>query len=319
MITATAHRRILWILCFSIACAGDAARSAEPDGRLVVLEIRDGWQAAFDSRTSLLECRHGPSGTTLVGQLSFTAEQNGKRTTWTIQPGRDGVAGRLALVDRRNDVQGYVVVNGDLLRLSLTAVHRPPHRYGGELTFTPEIRFGTQAFACRTRVGSDSPVVQMASGPADSLLNDSLFDAERDLLLRLGEKNPVLTTLNSAQGAAMQFQAVLIAKVSKPDAAAITIELRKDYYRSRYAPRYRLVDRKRCPSAPTGWMAWNAYFDAATEDDNLAEARVGTSTSGRSAWNSGRSSRGRRIRPGCRCAISITSRCGRRRRSFPTA
>jgi hypothetical protein len=274
MITATAHR-VLWTLSFSLVCAAGTTPSAEPDCHAVVREIRDGWRPSFDSRSSTLECRHGPSGTTLVGRLSFTAEQNGKRTAWTIQQDRDGVAGHLALVDQRNDVQGYVAIQGDSLRLSLTAVHRPPHRYGGELTFTPEIRFGSKAFACRTQVSSESPVVQMASGPADSLLNDSLFDAPRDLLLRLGQKNPVLSTVSVSPDAAIRFQAVVSAEISKPDAAAITIELLPDYYRSRYAPRYRLIDRKRCPSAPTGWMAWNAYFDTATEDDNLAEARVG--------------------------------------------
>jgi hypothetical protein len=119
----------------------------------------------------------------------------------------------LSLVDQGNNVQGYVAISGDRNQLILKAIHRPRNTYAGELRFTPEIRFGNRAFACRTRLDADPTVVQMASGPADSLLND--------------------------------------------------------YYRSRWAPNYQLIDRKRCPKAPTGWMAWNVYFDAATENDDI--------------------------------------------------
>ena len=275
MITTTAHRNLLWVLSFSAACLAGTARSAEPDAKTLVLDVSGGWQASFDSRASVLECRHPASGTVVAGRLSFTADFKGKRSVWSIQPPRDKVARRLVLVDDRNDVQGYVVVNGDLLRLSLTAVHRPPHRYPGELTFAADIRFGTQTFACRTRVSSDSPVVQMASGPADSLLNDSLFDAGRDMLLRLSGKQTTLATAKSSPGEEMKFQAVVSAEASRSDGSTMTLEIVPDYYRSRYVPYYHLIDRKRCPKAPTGWMAWNIYFDAATEDDNLAEARVG--------------------------------------------
>ena len=57
--------------------------------------------------------------------------------------------------------------------------------------------------------------------------------------------------------------------------AAFTINLEKDYFKNRYVPYYHALDRKRCPKAPTGWMSWNTYFDQATAEDNLAEARIG--------------------------------------------
>jgi hypothetical protein len=270
-----ADRRVLWALSVGVLCLAGASPSAAGDSTLTILDVRDGWQAAFDPHSSVLQCRHPASGTVLAGRLSFARDQDGKPVRWSIQPARDGVARRLALIDQRDDVQGYVVAGGDCLRLALSVVHRPPQMYGGELCFTPEIRFGAAAFACRTRASPDDRVLQMASGPADSLLNDALFDAQRDLAIRLGGKYLALSTAEAAPGAAAPFHAVLRADVSRPDAATITIELLPDYYRSRYAPRYRLIDRRRCPSAPTGWMAWNAYFDQATEDDDLAEARVG--------------------------------------------
>ena len=167
---------------------------------------------------------------------------------WSIQPSRDFAAKRLALVDDRNDAQGYVVMSGDTLRLSLTVVHRPPHTYDGELCFTPEVNFGSRAFACRTRFGGERSVVQMASGPADSRLNDSLFDAERDMLLQFAGRSRTITTQQAAAGEGLiRFQAELTAEIAEPDASTITIELFPDYYRSRYVPKYRLIDRKRCP------------------------------------------------------------------------
>ena len=258
-------------LAQAIGSAGCAASEPPP----VVINVRGGWQATFEGHSSILECRHTPSGTCVKGKLTFSATGTYKPTRWNVQPSRDGVAQRLAVVDDRDNVQGYVTITGDAMKLVLTVVHRPPNTYGGELRFAPEIDFGSRAFACRTRWGSECAVVQMASGPADSLLNDSLFDGDRDLLLRLNGQQVAISTHQTLAGGAIRFQASLRAEVSKPDVAPITIELLPDYYRSRYVPKYRLIDRRRCPSAPTGWMAWNSYFDAATEDDNLAEARVG--------------------------------------------
>jgi len=57
--------------------------------------------------------------------------------------------------------------------------------------------------------------------------------------------------------------------------SAFIINLEKDYFRNRYVPYYHSLDRKRCPKTPSGWMSWNTYFDTATADDNLAEARIG--------------------------------------------
>jgi hypothetical protein len=247
---------------------------AQANAADVILDVADGWRVSYDAAQSVLECRHASSGTGLKGQLAFSLIQDGKRVPWTVQLSRDPFSRRLALIDQGNNVQGYVAVAGDRKQLSLKAVHRPRNTYAGELRFTPEIHFGRRAFACRTRLDADPTVVQMASGPADSLLNDSLFDAEKDRLLRFGGQKAIIATRDPSADGAVGFRADLIAEITKPNASAITIDLLPDYYRSRWAPNYQLIDRKRCPKAPTGWMAWNVYFDAATEDDDLAEARV---------------------------------------------
>ncbi len=255
---------------FSLAAVTPAGGSTR-----LLLEINDGWKASFDPATSTLECRHGPSGTRLSGRLSFAVVRDGKRVMWSVERSRDFAERRLALIDERGNTQGYISIFGDATRLNLAVLPRPPHIYNGELVFAPEISFGTGAFACRTRVPAQTTVVQMASGAADSFLNDSLFDPERDMGLRFDAGNVVVQTGIGPTNDVISFKAKLVASVQSSDASTITIDLMPDYYRSRYVPKYRLIDRKRCPTPPTGWMSWNVYFDTAGEKENLDEARVG--------------------------------------------
>jgi len=262
---------------FVLAAAG-ALLGAEPPPASALPPLLDddgGWRVRFDPASSLLECSHRPTGPRRAGRLSFTALRDGAAAAWTIRPARDLAGRRLSLVDERGDAQAYVTVVGDPARLRLAVLPRPPQIYGGELRFTPDIALGPLAFACRTRLPERSDVVQMASGPADSLLNDSLFDPERDLVLRLGGRNAAISTRPAAAGRPVLFQAALTASPLGTEAASITLEVMPDYYRSRYVPEYRLIDRRRSPSAPTGWMSWNTYFDTAGEVENLEEARVG--------------------------------------------
>jgi hypothetical protein len=254
---------------------GSSLLQAATDARKPLAEAKGGWQVYFDPATATLECVHPGTGTRLTGPLSFAADLDGKTRNWTVQPARDRVSQRLAIVDEHNDAQGYVTFSATGTRLEIGATHRPPQLYAGELRYAPAVHFGAQAFACRSRVPEESPVVQMASGPADSRLNDSLFRPEQDLLLRFGGQQVSLTTQPALNQAHPVFQANLTASILKAEAAAISLELLPDYYRSRYVPHYRLIDRKRCPTPPTGWMSWNVYFDTAGEKENLDEARVG--------------------------------------------
>lgn len=240
-----------------------------------LVETKGGWQVFFESSSSTLECVHSQTGVRMAGPLVFAMESEGKQRPWKIQLSRDYAPQRLAIVNEQNDVQGYVVISAGMERLELHAVHRPPQLYAGFLSYAPTVRFGSQAFACRTRVPEGCAVAQMASGQADSLLNDSVFDPERDRVLRYGGGNAVIATLPSTKGEAPEFQASLRTGILKTDGDAISLELMTDYYRSRYVPQYRLIDRKRCPTPPTGWMSWNVYFDTAGEKENLDEARVG--------------------------------------------
>jgi hypothetical protein len=241
----------------------------------VLLESAGGWEVRFNPETHILNCRHAPSETRLLGRLTFTAEREGKPVAWDTGASRDYAGKRLALLDERQNVQGYISVFGDATQLHMSVLPRPPQLYRGTLVFTPEIRFGVHAFACRTRVPAQSPVVQMASGAADSLLNDSVFDPERDMAMRFAAEKVVVTTASAPAGQPVSFQAELAASVQGSDTSKITVEMQPDFYRSRYAPNYRAMDRKHCPTPPTGWMSWNVYFDTAGEKENLDEARIG--------------------------------------------
>ncbi|MEN6606590.1 MAG: alpha-galactosidase, partial [Bryobacteraceae bacterium] len=249
-----------------------AAKSASGP---VVLGRQGAWAVTFDPRSSTLDCLHTASKTRVTGRLTFAVLRAGAAVPWSIQPARDSISSRLAIVNPEGDVQGYVTIIGDGNRLAISALPRPRQTYKGELRFFPETSLGTKAFACRTRLAEPGMVVQMASGPADSLLNNSIFDPERDLVLGFGRQHVKIETQASGASQAPTFRVDLAAGVPQESATApvITIEMLPDYYRARYVPDYRLIDRKRCPTPPTGWMSWNAYFDVAGEKENLEEAR----------------------------------------------
>ncbi len=241
-------------------CAG-----AAPEG---------GWEVSFEAASSTLSLRHTATGAAFRGRITFATERNGSAVELRIQAARDDRPRRLVVVDRDNEVQGYLTVLAEGDRVSLTVVPRPPLWFGGELMYKPEGTFGAQAFACRTRSAGAGMVMQMASGPADSGLNDSLFDPQRDLVLRFAAHRLAIVTRPSEAGQPSLFQAQLQATFSEAGFSAIALEVVPDYYRGRYVPEYHLLDRARTPVAPTGWMSWNTYFDTATEQDNLDNARI---------------------------------------------
>jgi len=234
-------------------------------------ESANTWMVTFDAGSSSIECWFPGNDLQFKAQLSFSTVEDGKRILWSVQNARDFAGRRLALVDPENNVQGYVSIIVDGARMRLVAIPRPPHRYHGELALRFETRFGSQAFACRTRASSQSSVIQIASGNADSLLNDSLFNPERDLVLRVSGKTTGISTHVDENGPVFDVRT----EADILETGEVAIELLPHYYRSSYVPNYKLIDRTRCPVAPTGWMSWNAYFDTAGEKENLDEARIG--------------------------------------------
>lgn len=223
-----------------------------------------GWDVHFDEASSFLSLINGP--VSVSGKLAFVSGAE----KWTIAASRDGITNRYALVDLQGNVQGYLVFNPQADQVQVLFYHRTAQAYTGILSFEGEIAFLPGGFACKTRPEKGERVLSLGTGNADSLLNDSLFAPESDTVLQMDASMLKIETFNAGA-----YTFAMSGAIGESAEAAFTVTLENGYFRSRYVPYYHPVDRKRCPKAPTGWMSWNTYFDQATAEDNLAEARIG--------------------------------------------
>jgi hypothetical protein len=222
------------------------------------------WKVLFDEAKSELLLING--SIRIQGQLSFIAGSD----KWTVAKSRDGVPDRYAFVDLQGNVQGYFVINKNCGKLQLFFYHRSAQAYQGVLSCEGTITFLADSFACRTKAKSDERILSLSCGPADSLLNDSLFAPESDTALQLDAAELHIETMDNGS-----YSFAMSGQIVESSEAVFTVNLEKDYFKNRSIPYYHALDRKRCPKAPTGWMSWNTYFDKATAEDNLSEARIG--------------------------------------------
>ena len=233
------------------------------------------WTVQFDQNAQQFTFIHEETGVVLSGTLEFTAEGE----TWRVEEPRDGVMTRLVLVNKNNDAQGYLVFNAQGDRLEALAYHRTRQYYNGVLSFKGDVLFRDGAFPCRTYPQAGERVLSFTSGAADSGTFDSLFSPEDDMALRFTAANLRVRTITDRQAERSvknaQFRVEASGRIEEAQEAVFTVELDKGYYQKRWVPHYKPIDRARCPKAPTGWLSWNTYFDKATAEDNLAEARIG--------------------------------------------
>ena len=196
---------------------------------------------------------------------------------WTIVPARDGVADRLAIVDPRGDAQLYILflAGGDSLQMRVE--HRTRQFFPGTVSFDGKIDFPKDSWACKTTPPLSERVLPFVWGTADSTLNDSLFAPEKDLALRVSGSGVQLgsTGEKNAEETCRSYRLSFSGAVDNPAASVWCFSVLRHYFQSRWVPYYAPLDRERVPRAPTGWMSWNTYFDQATAEDNLAEARLG--------------------------------------------
>ena len=228
--------------------------------------VAGSWQVEFTETDAHLVLTHASGEAVVSGTVGFASGDN----AWRVVAPRDAVKNRLALLDPADNVQGYITFQGNGDQLSLLVHHRTAQSFEGKLSFTGEATFASDGFACRTKPVKGSWVLQLASGSADTALNDSLFSPAHDRALLFRAASSRLTTKGGGR-----FGIELGGAVHEPAEAVWTISLERDFYRTRYVPYYTPINRERCPSPPTGWMSWNTYFDKATADDNLAEAQLG--------------------------------------------
>ncbi|MBQ6533937.1 MAG: alpha-galactosidase, partial [Opitutales bacterium] len=236
---------------------------------LAPLCARAAWEVSFDESTSTLSAKNG--GAELRGKLSFRAfAQNGDK--WKIAASRDGVKDRLAIVDAGGDVQGYVVFPKKSDELQILFCHRTAQSYRGMMSLEARLSLGDKrdCFACRSTPKDGERVLNMALGGADSALNDSVFDAQNDLLVKMSAKNLSVKTAGAGE-----FAVKMSGEIGESAQARFGFDLERGYFKNSYVPYYKPLNRANVPKTPTGWMSWNTYFDKATAEDNLAEARIG--------------------------------------------
>lgn len=234
-----------------------------------IILVFGAWTARLDEATQELALSRPDVGIELVGEFSFESE--GAR--WRLEKSRDGVKDRLALVNPNNDAQGYVSFDDRGDRLELLVYHRTRQFYEGEWSFKGRVRFKDDAFACRTTPRLGERVLALESGRVGSGTFDSLFSPKEDAALRLSAGNLAPSAPEGARDGEFAFEAS--GRIQEASEATFAIELDRGYFQKRWVPYYAPIDRDRCPTPPTGWMSWNTYFDKATAEDNLAEARIG--------------------------------------------
>ncbi|MDO5580066.1 MAG: alpha-galactosidase [Planctomycetia bacterium] len=219
------------------------------------------WSITFDPGDSTLIFKHPDQQIAILGKLHF----QGPDQEYTIVPPRDGGPNRLALIDSFKITKGYISFqqNGDTIEF---LVHPHARDFDGVLTYEARIQFEPDAFTCRKKIEKGERVAAMGNLGSDSLLNDSLFSAEKDLMLHFDAEKQSLKTEGNGK---------FSLRLQGTGEQTYGISLIKDYFKNRQIPYYAPINRKRCPSPPTGWMSWNIYFDQAGAEENLAEARLG--------------------------------------------
>ena len=234
------------------------------------------WDVAFAPEGQALTLVHAASGAKVAGRLSFTgpakvtgagvAADPARTAAWRVTDARDGAKERLALVDPADNVHGYVTFSGDGGRVSLLVYHRTAFAYGGTLRFEAAVTARADAIPCRLAPKPNDRVLSVKSGPAASLDDDALFSPSADEALSVAGGR-----LAAAPDGGWRLAAAL--EIADPTRNALALAVVKDYYRSRWVPYYRPIDKSRAPHAPTGWLSWNTYFDQAGSKENLDEAR----------------------------------------------
>ena len=219
------------------------------------------WTVQFNEESQILSLANNHGDVLLEGGLSFETQDGEK---WRVVAPRDGVKERLGIADANDEIQGYIVFDAQGERLEATVYHRTRQFYRGVLTFEGKTTFRDDAFPCRTRPQVGERVLSLSTGATRSLSYDSLFSPKDDVALRF-----------DAASLSVDKDSFRIAgRIDEAAEATWSATLDRDYFKKRWVPYYAPINRERLPRALSGWMSWNVYFDKATAEDNLAQARV---------------------------------------------
>ncbi|MBQ9455542.1 MAG: hypothetical protein IJU53_07725, partial [Thermoguttaceae bacterium] len=151
------------------------------------------WNIQFNEETSVLTLQNTEQNVSIEGTLTFESGDQ----EWKIIKARDAVPQRLGLLNKNNDVMGYITFQQNGSRLEMLVSHRTRQFYEGVLKFDGKVRFRQTSFACKTQASTSERVLFLAAGDGDSLLNDTLFAPEEDLALQLRSANLTVSSEGS--------------------------------------------------------------------------------------------------------------------------
>ena len=232
------------------------------------------WSVVFADEGERLVMAHADGFAEVAGTLSFAgpAKVTGAgmgaddaTARWRVASSRDGFPNRLALVDKRDNVNGYITFQPDGDGVSMLVYHRTAFAYAGTLAFQGEVRYRDDAYPCSITPKKGDRVLSVKSGLAVSLGDDALFSPSADEALHF--KGLEL----KAESGKLSVSAKL--RIDDATQNSLSLKIARDWYKSRWVPNWRAPDRRRSPHAPTGWLSWNTYFDQAGSKENLDEAR----------------------------------------------
>lgn len=221
-------------------------------------------ECAFDEELSTLHVASPSFG--MDARLSFVS----KDVCWTLSRSRDGVPDRFSIVDPDGNVQGYWVVNTEGSRIEILFFHRSAQNFEGVFSLEGTVSFKKDSFVCRTHAAEGERVLNLSDGFVNNLHNDSIFAPQDDILLSFSAKD--LEVAHAGDG---QFSVKMSGRIHSSAESVFAITLTDDWFKKRYMPYYKAISMKPEHKVPTGWMSWNTYFDTATAEDNLSEARIG--------------------------------------------
>ncbi|MDO5580664.1 MAG: alpha-galactosidase [Planctomycetia bacterium] len=221
------------------------------------------WFISWNADQSLLTLENKDQNVVFSGQFHC---ENDKGPLSVIIP-FDNTPNQLALADQKGVILACISFQQNGNELSFLIHPRITKLlYPARFRFDGILDFRSDGFACRYQPRTNESVVFMGSGKSDSKLNDSVFSPENDLLVRFFGSGLDLRTLDQGK-----FQVHFEDRIC----GSYGLRIFPNYYKSRWVPYYTPINRKRCPSPPTGWMSWNVYFDQAGARENLEEARLG--------------------------------------------
>ena len=199
------------------------------------------WRVSFADEGARLSLAHIEGAAKVEGSLRFegpaavTGAGVGKDSAvcaWRVVSPRDGVPNRLALVDARDNVNGYISFQSEGEGLSLLLYHRTAFAYEGTLILDAAVRYRDDAYACSLTPMKGDRVLSVKSGPSVSLNDDALYSPSTDEALQIVAGKIVAC----AKRPSTDYQLSVELQIADGTANVLSFKVVKGWYKNRWVP-----------------------------------------------------------------------------------